>query len=53
MSNLNSNYRTPEALPDHKQKIFFELHGLSGNAYQKKLNEAKIRWAMKTKLSSD
>lgn len=65
MSNLNSNdevygiiktpraINAPEALPDWKQKIFFELHGLSGIEYQDKKNEAKIRWDMKIKLSSE
>lgn len=58
MSGLNSNneprtINNPKALPDHLQDIFFELHGLSGEEYQKKKNEAKIKWDMKQKLSSD
>ena len=40
------------ALPDHKQKIFFELHGLSGAEYDKKRAEAKVKWIRKVKLTN-
>ena len=46
-------------LPNSKQDIFYDLHDLSGEAYQNKLKEAmpeqlkKVNWVMKTKLSSD
>ena len=46
-------------LPAYKQRIFTELHGLSGEAYQNKLKEAmpeqlkKVNWVMKTKLTNE
>ncbi|MEE9451057.1 MAG: hypothetical protein V3V72_13490 [Ignavibacteriaceae bacterium] len=46
-------------LSPYKQRIFTELHGLSGEADQDKLKEArpeqlkKVNWVMKTKLTSD
>ena len=67
---LNSNdevydiiKRPPEqesikVLISEKQRIFTELHELSGDAYQRKLREAmpeqikKVNWVMKTKLTS-
>ena len=42
-----------KALPDWKQKIFYELRGLSGDEYQDKKNEAKVKWIRKVKLTND
>ena len=43
----------PKVLPEWKKDIFFDLHGLSGAEYQEKLSEARVKWDMKTKLSSE
>ena len=47
------NEPRPKILPGYKQDIFRELHELSGDDYQDKLKELKIRWDMKRKLSND
>ena len=53
---------TVTTLPHWKQVIFWELYGLSGEDFQKKLKEAfevdcekikKVNWVMKTKLTND
>ena len=45
--------KNPDALPYFKQKIFTELHGLSGKDYQIKLKELKTHWVRKVKLTND
>ncbi len=43
----------PKALPYWDQKIFTELHELSGDEYRDKLKELKTHWVRKVKLTSD
>ena len=43
---------TGDILPVWKQKIFTELHELSGKDYREKLKELKYNWDMKEKLTN-
>lgn len=44
---------TGDILPVFQQKIFAELHELSGKDYRDKLKELKCHWDLKVKLTNE